>query len=135
MGLIVPDAIEVEVLTYILTPDLTIHLYSNDYTPLPTSTAANFTEVTGGGYASKPLTFTNWTITPNAPSVALYTLQTWTFTGTTDSPGTIYGYYVTRDSDGALMWAHRFPTAYTPFSPIAGSTVKIIPCFTASSAY
>ena len=135
MPMIVPDVLEVEVLTTLLTPALTLRLYSNNYTPGGGSATANFTEVTGGGYANKPLTFANWVITANAPSDALYPLQTWTFTGPTDAPGTIYGYYVTRNSDGKLMWAERFAAGYLPFSPIAGSLVKITPRFTASSVF
>jgi hypothetical protein len=135
MGMIVPDTVEIEIITGILTPALTLRLYSNNYTPLPTSIAANFTEVAGGGYANKPLVFGTWVITANAPSEAIYPIQTWTFTGATNAPGTIYGYYVTRNSDGLLRWAERFAAGYLPFSPIAGSVVKITPRFTASSLY
>jgi hypothetical protein len=135
MSMIVPDTVEVEIITGIITPALTLRLYSNNYTPVPTSIAANFTEIVGGGYAAKALTFASWVITPNSPSDALYPLQTWTFTGPTNAPGTIYGYYVTRNSDGLLRWAGRFAVGYLPFSPIAGSTVKITPRFTASSLY
>lgn len=136
MSLIVPDTIEVEVLTNVLTPALTMKLYSNNFTPAHDSSAASFTEVTGGGYASKPLTFANWAITPGDPSQAIYNaLQQWTFTGPTTGPGTIYGYYVTRNSDGKLMWAERFPSGVVPFVTINGSVIKVFPRFTAQSAF
>lgn len=136
MGLVVPDALEVEILTEKLTPALTLKLYSNNVTPSGASSAAAFTEVTGGGYASKPLTFANWVISAGDPSSAVYNAtQQWTFTGATGGPGTIYGYYVTRNSDGKLMWAERFPSAVVPFAPVAGSIIKVLPKFTAQSQF
>jgi len=135
MSMLVPNILEVEILTSVLTPALTLKLYSNDKTPVAGDTSSAYTEVTGGGYSSKSLTFANWTITSGDPSVATYnSVQTWTFTGPTDSPATIYGYYVIRVSDGHLMWAERFPSANVPFSTIAGSVIKVLPKFTAQSA-
>ena len=136
MSLKVPNALEVEVLTTLMTPALTMKLYSNNVTPGDGDTAATYTEVSGGGYASKPLTFANWTITAGTPSSANYSpIQEWTFTGPTNAPGTIYGYFVTRNSDGKLMWAERFPAANVPFAPIAGSIIKVLPKFTAESQF
>lgn len=134
MGFIVPNTIEIEVITAVLTPALTMRLYGNNFTPTPTSIAANFTEIVGGGYVAKALIFANWRITGGDPSEAQYlTLQKWTFTGPINPPGTIYGYYVTRNSDGKLMWAERFPAANVPFSPIVGSIVAVLPRFDAQS--
>jgi len=135
MSLVVPDTIEVEVLNSVLTPNLTLRLYSNNATPAHDSSAASFTEATGGGYANKPLTFANWTITAGDPSQAVYGLQTWTFTGPMTGPATVYGYYVTRDSDGKLMWAERFGSGVVPFVSINGSVIKVIPRFTAQSQF
>lgn len=135
MSLIVPNAAELDILTYILTPTLTLRLYGNNITPGPTDTAATYTEIAGGGYAAKSLTFANWTLTGGSPSVALYAQQAWTFSGAINAPGTIYGYYVTRNSDGKLMWAERFPVSVVPFVPVAGSLARITPRFTGSSVY
>jgi len=136
MSLVVPNALEVEILTEKLTPALTIKLYSNDATPSGSSSAASFTEVTGGGYAGLPLTLANWGIIAGNPSIALYNAsQQWTFTGNTGGPGTIYGYFVTRNSDGILMWAERFPSANVPFTPINGSVIRVLPKFTAQSEF
>ena len=131
MALVVPDAREVDVLTDLLTSALTLKLYSNDVTPSGASLAGDFTEVAGGGYANKPLTFANWGITPGNPTVALYNAtQSFVFTGPTNAPGTIYGYYVTRNSDGLLIFAQRFAAGIAPFSPIAGSNIRITPRIT-----
>jgi hypothetical protein len=136
MSMVIPDALEVEVLTTLLTPALTLRLYSNNVTPVGTNAAASFTEVAGGGYTSFPLTFAHWSIVSGNPSVGVYdATQTWNFTGVTNAPGTIYGYYVTRNSDGKLMWAERFASGLVPFSPIAGSVIKVLPRFTADSLF
>lgn len=136
MGLVVPDIQEVAVLTTFLTPNLTMRLYGNNKTPAHGDTASGYTEISGGGYVNKPLTFANWTITPGEPSQAVYaSTQQWTFTGIVDPPGTIYGYYVTRDTDGKLMWAERFPSGVVPFAPINGSIIKVLPKITAQSEF
>lgn len=135
MSLIVPNARELVILTDYLTPALTLKLYSNDRTPAGTDSAASYTEVTGGGYASKPLTFANWTLTSGAPTVGIYnTVQEWLFTGATGAPSTIYGYFVTRNSDGVLMWAERFPSGSVPFTPINGSIIRVLPRLQVESA-
>jgi len=135
MSLIVTNVQEVEVLTNFLTPALTMRLYGNDRTPAGTDAAANYTEIAGGGYASKALTFANWELTAGGPTVALYNaVQTWVFTDAIDAPSTIYGYYITRNSDGLLMYAERFPSGSVPFTPIAGSVIRVTPRITCESA-
>ncbi len=135
MTLIVPNARELVILTDFLTPDLTLKLYSNDRTPAGGDVAADYTEISGGGYTNKPLTFANWGITAGAPTVGLYNaVQEWIFTGATDAPGTIYGYYITRDSDGVLMWAERFPSGSVPFTPVNGSIIRVLPRIEVESA-
>lgn len=136
MSLVVPNTLEVEVLTDLMTDALTMKLYGNDATPAAGSSAASFTEISGGGYASKPLTFANWSISAGDPSQAVYNAtQQWTFTGPISGTGNVYGYFVTRNSDGKLMWAERFPSAVVPFVPIAGSIIKVLPRFTAQSQF
>lgn len=134
MPQIIPDALEVEVLTEKLTPALTLRLFANNVTPVGTTTVAAFSEVTGGGYASKPLTFGNWGFVSGDPSIASYNAsQSWVFTGPTGGPATIFGYYVTRNSDGMLMWSQRFDASVVPFVPVAGSEVRVLPRLSAQS--
>jgi hypothetical protein len=134
MTLIVPNAREVAIMTEFLTPSLTLKLYSNDVTPDGTKVAGDFTEVSGGGYTSFPLTFANWTIVGGAPTVCTYPIQGWGFTGPTSAPGTIYGYFITRVSDGVLMYAERFPGGTVPFTPENGSIIRVTPKITCESA-
>src|SRR5690349_6733677 len=85
---------------------LTLRLFSNNLTPGASTTEADVTEVAGGGYAGIALTAASWVTTPGSPTSSAYPQQTFTFTGATDSPGTIYGYYVT-NAAGKLLWAER----------------------------
>lgn len=127
MTLVVPNVGEEEILNKILNQVLTFKLFSNNIIPAEGNTAASYTEVTGGGYASKTLTFANWTVTAGAPTVALYDIaQNFAFTGATGAPGTIYGYYVVNASN-VLMWAERFAVGVVPFTPISGSSIVITP--------
>lgn len=106
--------------------DLTLHLFSNNVTPAEADTAAAYTEVSGGGYASKTLTGASWTVTTGAPSEMSYAEQTFTFTSV---PGTatVYGYMVKRGA--TLLWAERLPAA--PFTvAAAGDEVRVTPKFT-----
>jgi len=107
--------------------DLTIGLYTNDYTPLDTSAVGNFTAASGGGYAAKTLSNGSWTVTPaNDPSDAVYAEQTWTFTGALDGGATIYGYYVI-DADGTYWFGERLAATFTPTNN--GDQLKITPKF------
>ncbi len=136
MGLIVPNFIEQEILQNFLNTPFTLRLFSNNLTPNGLTIAANLIEVAGAGYANKPLTFAHWGFTSGDPTVALYdTQQIWTFTGNTNAPGTIYGYYITRNSDGILAWAERFASGLVPFTPINGSIIKVTPKFSAQSLF
>lgn len=105
---------------------MTLHLYTNNYIPIETTTEAAVTEAAGNGYAVKPLTGGAWTQTGNSPTQAAYAEQIFTFTG---ALGNVYGYYITRDSDGKMMFAEKFTDG--PY-PIAnnGDQIKVTPRFT-----
>jgi hypothetical protein len=136
MSQVVPDQLELEVINTLLTPALTIRLYGNNKTPAHGDTAGSYTEISGGGYTSFPLTFVNWGIAAGEPTQAIYNAAiAWAFTAAINAPGTIYGYYVTRDSDGHLMWAERFGAGIVPFSPIAGSLIRVLPAFSVQSQF
>lgn len=135
MPMKVPNAVELEIVTEFLTDAMTLRLYSNNKTPADNDIAANYTEVVGGNYVNKPLTFANWVINAGTPTVGVYPFQQWLFNGPTGAPNTIYGYYVTRNSDGKLMWAERFPAANVPFAPVNGSKIVVQPKFSAESLF
>lgn len=136
MSLVVPDTIEVEVLNQALNPTFTLRLYGNDVTPSHTSSAASFTEISGGGYANKILTFPNWTIVSGEPSYGVYNnTQQFVFTGPPSAPGTIFGYYITRNTDGKLLCAERFGSGVVPFLAVVGSVIKVLPKFSVQSQF
>ncbi len=136
MSQVVPDQLELEVINSILASAMTIRLYGNNKVPAHGDTAAAYTEISGGGYAVIPLTFANWIISSGEPTSAIYNAAAnWTFTGAIAGPGTIYGYFVLRSSDGHLMWAERFGAGVVPFSPVAGSIIRVTPAFSVQSQF
>lgn len=124
MTLVVPNVGEVIVLDEFLAGTLTLKLFSNDIIPGELDTASSYDEVSGGGYSSKSINFAGWTITPGDPSTATYAAQDFSFTGVTNAPGTVYGYYLV-DGSNVLRWAERFPEAVLPFTPGNGSLVRV----------
>lgn len=106
---------------------IALKLYSNNYTPVEASTLANFTEVSGGGYADIDLASGSWVWTPGDPTVGEYPEQEFVFTGATTAPGTIYGYYLVDQTTGLYIGGERFAGAILPFTPIAGSTIRLTP--------
>jgi hypothetical protein len=126
MSLIVPSEGAVVALRKILNQTLYLCLYGNDITPAVADTYGTYDIIAGGGYAAKSLTYANWSFTEDDPSYATYTAQNFTFTGALTAPGTVYGYIII-DASNKVMWAERFPAALIPFSPIAGSKIRVIP--------
>ena len=107
--------------------NLTLKLYTNNYTPLDSSVAGDFTEASGGGYAAKTLTNGSWTVTPaDDPSDAVYAEQTWTFTGALAGSATIYGYFVI-DADGTIVLGEKFDYSFTPAKN--GDQLRVTPKF------
>lgn len=136
MNIVFPFVLQMELLTYIAKAgvpadgNLTIRLYGNNLTPGDSNITADFTEISGGGYTSKPLTFANWTISSGSP--ATYPAQQWTFTGAIAGPGTVYGFYVTRNNDGKFQFGGKFDA---PISPVNGSVVNVTPTVNLVSLY
>ena len=135
MTLVVPNEAEVIALKAVTgntaAAAWTLRLFSNNLTLGSTNVFASFTEVTGGGYAAKSLTAASWTFTPGTPSSAQYAAQTFTFTGATSAPGTIYGYYIT-DANSKIVLAERLTSP--PFTPAAnGDSVAVTPVLTLGS--
>lgn len=111
---------------YLTLENLTLKLFSNNVTPAEGDTAATYTEVTGGGYASKTLALGSWTIVAGDPTTGTYAAQDFAFTGATTGPGTIYGYYLV-DGSNVLRGSERFGASVVPFNPVNGSLIRITP--------
>jgi hypothetical protein len=120
MTLRVVDQGEGHFLTLILGVDYHLKLFTNDVENGLTEPykealyQGDFTEATFTGYSAKTLTGGSWTIDTNLdPASGVYAMQT--FTSTADqTPEDVYGYYVTRASDGALEWYEYFSASAAP---------------------
>jgi len=122
----IPNVGEVFALQKYTLDTLTLKLYSNNKTPAEGDTAADYTEISGGGYAAKALASGSWVITGGDPSVASYAAQDFNFTGVTNAPAVIYGYFVV-DSNNLLRGSERFPAGVIPFTPSNGALIRITP--------
>jgi hypothetical protein len=110
MSVVITNLGRQKTLEYILgknttTESLILKLYSNDVIPSDDDLVGTYTEVTGGGYASKLLDSNSWIITNGS---AFYPEEVWTFD---DAAGTVYGYYLVNETSNELIFAERFPGA------------------------
>lgn len=109
--------------------DFTLKLFVNSVTPDDADTAATYTEMSTLGYAAKTLAKASWSIAQNAGvAEGAYAEQTWTFTSGTAV--TVYGYYVVGAASGTLLWSELFGAAKVVQN--AGDTIKITPKITLS---
>lgn len=113
MTLVVVDQGEEAFIDLITSINYTLRLYKTDVTDGLTASQIealdenDFTEADFTGYSAATLTGGSWAITPGDPCVAVYAAQS--FTSSADQTAqTLYGYYVTRTSDGALQWFEEF---------------------------
>lgn len=128
MGLLSPNVGEVLLLKYMLNysspTNVELRLYTNNITPAYTDVLASYTESSAAGYAGLTMAGTSWTVaTTTGTTVANYAQQTFSYT-TSES---VYGYFVTSNGKGQVLWSERFSGA-VPFNiPSGGGTVSITP--------
>lgn len=137
MGAIVSNALRMEKLNQIINVAMTLRIFGNNVIPNAVlDTAISYNEISGGGYSNRPLASSGWTVTPGNPATAVFeSTQEWTFTGAVDAPGSIYGYYITRNTDGMLVLAERFPSGLVPFEPEDGSVIRVLPKIVIASLF
>lgn len=124
----IPYAARIAQLEHILNQVITIRLYSNEVILTPSKSAGDFTEVIGGGYVSKLIAPADWTVAQDGATVAGEGVELeWVFTGVTNTPATIYGYYYT-DENNALLGAEGFSALV---EPISGTKIRITPRYVA----
>jgi hypothetical protein len=110
----------------------TAHLYTNNYTPVPGSVLANFTEMTGTGYAAQ--TLASWS-TPVLGGDGFYTTQAApvNFTNSGGSSWTAaYGWYYLDAGGTNVISAGLFAA---PITNTAGSSIPLAPIIAAGSEY
>lgn len=92
----------------------TLHLLGQPYTPHFTSTLSLYAAnelASGIGYTPTPLGSprASWTLSGVVDGVqAQYLTVSWTLT----AAATIYGYYVSDDTDALSLWGELWPSAY-----------------------
>ena len=133
MALVVTNAGELLLQTWAIkstsTPEnLTLKLYSNNYTPVATSSSGDFTESSFSGYSAKTLTRSSWNDPTTVSTKAEITYADQTFTAS--GAGTVYGFYIVGATSGTVIWAEKFASARTLAS---GDTLTVSPKITAAS--
>jgi len=109
------------------TPSPTLRLFVNNIPVTPFNVPTDFVECSATGYAAASLTPANWTNTAEG-SAYFGVYPTVTFTMSNGLGQTVYGYYVTDQTDISVMWGGLF---LTPFAiPDSGGSVAVTPTFT-----
>jgi microcystin-dependent protein len=91
-----------------------LRLYKTDVTAgltppqIDALTQAAFTEATFTGYSAAAVATGGWTVTQGNPTRAVNVEKQFT-SSANQAAQNIWGYYVTRTSDGAAMWFEQFP--------------------------
>jgi len=137
MALLVPNVGEIELLDRLLKGgssvhdgNYTLHLFKNSYVPQDGSTLSNFTEADFDGYANKALAQSSWasvSLNTNDKAESSYAQQSWTCGA---NGNTIYGYYITGNTSGELLWAEKFGSSKALTN---GDILNLIPVITLSN--
>lgn len=108
--------------------NLVLRLYKSNTTPSETTVAGDLTEADFTGYSAITLTGASWSTSGGDPATGSYAEQT--FTSSADqSAQSVYGYYLTRATDGDLIAVERFTNGPYVISN-NGDTIKLTPNFT-----
>lgn len=107
-----------------------LKLFSNDATLTADSVVGDLTEVSGGGYTpgGTDLLGANFVVDiVGGIAQAAYSQKQFTFTGTIDGSGIVYGYYVTNAAGTELIFAEKTAVPFTPSNN--GDAVLVTPIF------
>jgi len=132
----VDDAINDELTAIIamwLVTGLTLRLFKNNVTPTDGDTVGTYVEADFGGYA--PISVPDFGSPAIAGHVATTVAGLKTFTADGTSSNSIYGYYITRNSDGHLYWAQRDDAAPVIIGALAGDQYFVVPLRTHKSQF
>jgi len=115
-----------------------VHLYQSDITPAAGDVLSSYSgaEADFSGYAAVSVPAWNdptWDGTAKVATITAAAAVTFTVSASPSVTNGIYGYYVTRDSDGALMWAQRFDGTLPLAMTNGGDTLTFTPQYTDQS--
>jgi hypothetical protein len=130
-NMVIPDAGQLLWLTWALIDSgetlesYTLHLYSNDYTPVQDTVTESFTEATFPGYSAIDYARDDFGAPATVDDIAVSTLSptpTWTCTG--GGGQLIYGWYLVGATSGTCLAAQQFAA---PRNMTTGSTETLDP--------
>ena len=125
MAFIVPNEGEIEMLTRILSVNVTLRLFVDPTALDETDVFADFTEPSGGGYATITLAPGDWTIVTGGDGKALATQAQKTF-AFTSGPISVYGYFITDAAGALVLWEELFTDG--PYDlPDSGGEIRVTP--------
>lgn len=113
-----------------LDANTTVHLFKNDWTEDCDPVAGDFTEANFSGYAAIAMAG-NWSSTPSYAGGAATVQGPGIATFTHNGGGTandIYGYWLTRTSDGTFLFAEKNPAGPVTLST-NGQIYVVVPTF------
>ena len=133
MDLIYVDAGLLTQLSAVLSTDKKYHLFTNNAMPGPATVLADLTEASFPGYASVTVTSGGWTSSGVSGHVGYKIAPAITFTNSSGSSVSVYGFFVTDSTGTILLAAARFDAA--PIVIPNGGTQQVIPSWGAFSKF
>jgi hypothetical protein len=132
MDQIYPDNGLVAWLKAMVTPSVNYHLYTNNHLPGLSDTISTYTEAAWSGYAAISVADTAFTFTQVTAHVGAVQAPNISFTNTSGSAQSVYGYFVTDSTNTYLLAAAQFDGA--PISIPNGNAQAVTPLFANYSA-
>lgn len=103
-----------------------VHLFSNDYVPVPGTDNGNFTEATFPGYSPQPLSAIDFgpaSVSDHIASSVSSSVLSFVADASGFSSETIYGYWIT-DTFSAYVLSERFAA---PLTILPSGTIEVTP--------
>lgn len=138
MPLVVTDVGEKVMLDYVRAGSVlsgaNLHLYKNNYLPVDSSVAADFTVATFTGYGGAILGSGVAATTVGGKAYVPFTQRTFSVSANGGPSNSIYGYYIYNSGTGQLLFAERFAAGPYTMANL-GDTLKLTPTLTLFSEY
>lgn len=135
--ILVPDAGSLELLEQMLRAalvvdvPLSVRLFSNDYTPVPSSVLSDFTEAGWTGYFRETINRAGWNAAVLVSGLASMTYgSTFEWTNNSGAPVTVYGWYAVNPATAVVQIAERFGVTRTI---AAGAKLQLQPVVTGTT--
>lgn len=121
-----PDGGLIFMLQQIVAAGLKLHIFTNNITPSDSTTLGSLTEAAWTGYAAQTLVAGNWVSLGVNLHVGTIVYPTCTFSNTSGSPVTAYGFYITDTTNTNLVAVGLFDGSPVTIAATIG-TYSFIP--------